>query len=470
MTFDSSAVGRGARGRRAPIALGAVALAGMLTGAVAAVTRLTTLVSVSTAGVQGNSHSGAGNITPDGRYVVFFSTSITLAPEDTDSFFDVFARDLLLRTTTLVSVASDGTKGLGTSSWPFITDDGRYIVFQSDARNLVAGGTNGRQHIFVRDRQASTTEVVTVSTDGVQAEQISDIGNISTDGRYVVFSSYAANLVPDDTNGHPDVFLRDRQTGTTRRVSVSSQGQQGNDGSFWPRISADGRFVAFVSVATNLVASDANGTMEDIFLYDVQTRTLRLVSVSGTGIQGNSVSTLPALSADARFVAFSSFASNLAPGDTNASWDVFIRDLQAGTTERVSIATSGEQGNHDSAAPYISPDARFVSFQSLASNLVASDTNGQNDVFVRDRLAGTTERVSVSSAGEQGNGSSSASSVTGDGQRIVFHSSASNLVPGDVNGGSLDVFVHDFGGHMTLSAHALPHRFRRAHGRDALPH
>jgi Tol biopolymer transport system component len=433
-------------GRRGPIpaALAALAIAGVLVASMSAMSGTTTFVSVSTGGVQGNGHSGAGNITPDGRYVAFFSTSIALAPEDTDSFFDVFVRDLLLGTTTLVSVSSTGTKGLGSSSWPFITDDGRYVAFQSDARNLVPGITNGWQQIYVRDRQTRTTELVSVSTEGAQASQLNDIGNMSADGRYVVFVSYASNLVSRDTNGAPDVFVRDRLLGTTQRVSVSSQGQEANGSSLWPRISADGRFVAFVSVATNLVSRDANGTHEDIFVRDLQTGIVRLVSVSSSGVQGDSVSTTPALSHDGRYLAFSSFARNLVDGDTNASWDVFVRDLQTGTTERVSVSSDAAQGNHDSQRPFFSPDARFVSFDSLASNLVVSDTNQRLDVFVRDRLLGTTQLASVSTAGIQGNEHSDHSSVTADGRRVVFHSSATTLVVPDANGEKMDVFLHDF--------------------------
>jgi len=443
MLFASSVARRRRARGAARVALAAVAIAAVI-GSVSAMSGFTTLVSVSSGGAQGIGNSGTGNVTADGRYVAFFSTSMTLAPEDTDSFFDVFVRDLLLGTTTLVSVSSSGTKGLGSSSWPVVTDDGRYVAFQSDARNLVSGGTNGYQHIFVRDREAGTTELVSVSTDGAQATQLNDIGNMSGDGRYVVFVSYASNLVSRDRNGSQDVFVRDRLLRTTRRVSVSSQGNEANGSSFSPRISADGRFVAFVSVATNL-ARDANGTVEDIFVRDLQGGTTTLASVSSSGVQGNSVSTIPVLSPDGRFVAFTSFAQNLVAGDTNASWDVFLRDRQAGTTERVSVGTNGEQGNHHSQRPYLSPDRRFVSFASLAPNLVAGDTNQRADVFVRDRLAGTTERVSVSSTGEQGNANVTHASISADGQRIVFHSSATTLVQPDVNGEKMDVFLHDRG-------------------------
>ena len=440
MTFSSACHSAGGRALLPGVAALAIVIA--VSVGLSGSSGLTTLVSVSTGGVPGEGTSGAGNITSDGRYAVFFSISTNLAPEDTDRFFDVFVRDFQAGTTTLESVSSDGTKGFGSSSWPFITDDGRFITFQSDARNLVAGGTNGRQHIYVRDRVAGTTELVSMSTGGVQADNLNDIGNISGDGRFVVFISYASNLVPGDGNASPDVFVRDRQMGTTRRVSVSSSGQEANGSSLWPRISADGRYVAFVSVATNLVGNDANGTVEDIYLHDMQTGTTRRVSLSSTGVQANSVSTMPALSSDGQTLVFASFASNLVAGDTNGHWDVFVRDLPTGVTERVSVSSSGQQGNEESATPYMSPDGRFISFHSLASNLVGGDTNGFLDVFRHDRLTGTTDLVSISSTGFQGNGKSDYAAISGDGSRVAFFSEASNLVADDVNA-SMDVFLRE---------------------------
>jgi hypothetical protein len=436
---------RSTTGRALPLTGAVFAIVIALSTALPGSSGITTLASKSTSGVHGDGTSGAGNITADGRYVVFFSISTTLAPEDTDRFFDVFVRDLNSGTTTLESVSSDGTKGLGSSSWPFITDDGRYITFQSDAGNLVAGGTNGRQHIYVRDRAAGTTELVSLSTAGVQADNLNDIGNISGDGRFVVFVSYASNLVPGDSNGSPDVFVRDRQASTTTRVSVSSGGGQANGSSLWPRISADGRFVAFVSVATNLAGPDANGTVEDVYVHDMQTRTTRRVSLSSAGVQANSVSTVPSLSSDGQTLAFVSFATNLVGGDTNGEFDVFVRDLQAGVTERVSVSSSGGQGNDESGAPYMSPDGRFISFHSLATNLVAGDTNGFLDVFRHDRLTGTTDLVSVSATGFQGNANADNAAISADGSRIAFYSNGSNFVADDVNG-SLDIFVRELAG------------------------
>jgi len=296
----------------------------------------------------------------------------------------------------------------------------------------------------VHDRQTGTTERVSVATEGTQGDQASYGPSISADGRFVAFESYAANLVNGDTNGKFDEFVHDRQTGTTERVSVASDGTEGNNGSLRrPSISANGRFVAFESTASNLVIGDINGA-DDIFVHDRQTGTTEWVSIASNGTQGNENSFYPSISADGRFVAFQSNATNLVSGDTNVRQDVFVHDRQTGTTERVSITSNGIQGNNDSLVPSISADGRFVAFWSYASNLVSGDTNVYDDVFVRDRQTGTTQRVSVASGGTQGNNDSLNSSISADGQFVVFDSYASNLVSGDTNG-TIDVFVHDQG-------------------------
>ncbi len=341
--------------------------------------------------------------------------------------------------TSRVSVASDGRQGNFDSQTfraPAMSADGRFVAFESSASNLVAGDTNGRYDVFVRDRLAGVTRRVSVGAGG-QANNGSDSPAISADGRFVAFYSDASNLVAGDTNGRSDVFVRDRLAGVTRRVSVGAGGQA-NSESFGPAISADGRFVAFYSYASNLVAGDTNGR-SDVFVRDRLAGVTRRVSV-GAGGQANSDSFGPAISADGRFVAFDSSASNLVVGDTNGTFDVFVRDRLAGVTRRVSVGAGG-QANSDSLSPAISADGRFVAFESNASNLVAGDTNATDDVFVRDRLAGVTRRVSVG-AGGQANSSSGSPAISANGRSVAYTSNASNLVRGDTNGAQ-DVFVRD---------------------------
>src|SRR5438876_794176 len=273
--------------------------------------------------------------------------------------------------------------------------------------------------LWGRSADAQTTERVSVASGGTECNGASLSSALSADGRFVAFVSAATDLVAADTNGVSDVYVHDRQTGTTERVSVASGGAQGNGSSgligfaFPPALSADGRFIAFVSFATNLVAGDTNGAT-DVFVHDRQTGTTERVSVASGGTQGNAASVGPALSADGRFVAFLSDATNLVAGDTNGATDVFVHDRQTGTTERVSVASGGSQGNGFSAGPVLSADGRLVAFHSTATNLVARDTNGATDVFVHDRQTGTTERVSVASDGTQGNGPSSGAALSAD--------------------------------------------------------
>jgi Tol biopolymer transport system component len=263
--------------------------------------------------------------------------------------------------------------------------------------------------------------------------------SISADGRYVAFHSDASNLVPGDTNGTWDIFVHDRLTGQTTRVSVASDGTQGNNGSGDPSISADGRYVAFTSEASNLVPGDTNGTW-DIFVHDRVTGQTTRVSVASDGSEGYGSSFSSSISADGRYVAFSSWASNLVPGDTNGWADVFVHDRVTGQTTRVSVASDGTEGNHVSLLPSISADGRYVAFSSWASNLVPGDTNEVQDIFVHDRLTGQTSRVSVASGGTEGNGASEFPSISADGRYVAFYSAASNLVPGDTNG-TWDIFV-----------------------------
>ena len=398
---------------------------------------------MSSAGAQGNDQSRDPAISSRGRYVAFGSDASNLVPGDTNDTRDVFVRDRKLGTTRRVSVSSTGAQGNSLSfGLPVISPDGRYVSFGSDASNLVPGDTNGSADVFVRDRRLGTTRRVSVSSTGAQGNGPVSFGApaISPDGRYVSFGSDASNLVPGDTNGSADVFVRDRRLGTTRRVSVSSTGRQGTSGSFGPVISSAGRYVAFSSDAANLVPGDTNDSV-DVFVRDRRLGITRRVSVSSSGAQGDSESFGPVISAAGRYVAFSSDAANLVPGDTNAAQDVFVRDRELGTTRRVSVSSSGAQGTSVSFDPAISAAGRYVAFSSDAANLVPGDTAGTVDVFVRDRELGTTRRVSVSSTGAQGTKISFEPAISSAGRYVAFSSAASNLVPGDTNA-SVDVFVH----------------------------
>jgi Tol biopolymer transport system component len=286
----------------------------------------------------------------------------------------------------IVSTALDEGPANHHSSSPDVSSDGRYIAFDSLASNLISGDTNSYQDVFVYDRQTGITERISIASDGTQANHASRYPSISGDGRYVAFASEASNLVSGDTNGYQDIFIHDRQTGTTERVSVASNGTQANQGSFSPAISDDGRFIAFSSSASNLVSNDYNG-FQDVYIHDRQTGTTEQVSVAYDGTQTNNSSGEPSISGDGRYVAFPSYASNLVSGDTNSYQDVFVYDCQTGTTERVSVASDGTQANATSDTSTVSNDGRYVAFGSNASNLVTDDTNGYEDIFFVDRWA-----------------------------------------------------------------------------------
>ncbi|HLO30238.1 MAG TPA: choice-of-anchor Q domain-containing protein [Anaerolineales bacterium] len=400
-------------------------------------------VSVSSSGGQANGASYAPSISADGRYVAFNSDTANLVPDDTNGLEDVFVYDTQTSLTRRVSVDSSGGQGDGYSYYPSVSEDGRYVAFHSSATNLVPDDTNGVYDIFVYDLQTGLTRRISVDSYGTQANDRSSGATLSADGRYVAFVSSATNLVPGDTNGEDDVFIHDMLTGATTRVSVDSNGAQANSFSFTPSISVDGRYVAFQSSATNLVPGDTNGAY-DIFARDMQTGMTTRVSVDASGIQGNGASSYPSISGDGRYIVFGSIATNLVPDDTNEVGDIFVYELQTGVTTRVSVDSNGMQGNGQSVSgpsKAISEDGRYVAFQSEATNLVPGDTNHVDDIFVRDMQAGMTTRVSVDSNGGQGNDFSNGSYISADGGYIAFFSAATNLVAGDTNL-QWDIFVH----------------------------
>ena len=402
-------------------------------------------VSLSNGGEEASIASYKPSISSDGRYVAFESADPGLVANDTNGRTDVFVRDRQTGQTVRASVASDGTEADGWSSAPCISADGRYVTFYSHASNLVEDDTNGQEDAFVHDMETGQTERVSVSSDGAQGDSSTYEPSISADGRYVAFWSASENLVPDKTTSEYDVFLHDRQTGQTERVSVSSDGQEANGQSQLdasrPVISADGRYVVFSSTASNLVLDDTNAT-EDIFVRDREAGATYRVSVATDSTQANGYSSYTSISADGRFVVFASSSSNLVADDTNGAYDVFVHDRDTGQTERVSLATDGGQADGGSYLPCISGDGRFVAFHSDAANLVPGDINGQPDIFVRDREIGVTVRVSLAGEGSEANGECRDPSISGDGAFVAFSSKATNLVTGDTNGVQ-DIFVRD---------------------------
>ena len=415
------------------------ALASLFLPSLAAQT--TTRVSLGPGGIQADGASRTPVLTPDARYVAFESTATNLVAGDTNGMTDVFVRDLVLGTNVRVSVDSAGVQANGASVNARISADGRYVAFESEATNLVAGDTNLSADVFVRDLLAGTTTRVDVSSGGVQANSDARMCSISADGRFVCFSSVASTLVSGDSNAVRDVFVRDLLTGQTVRASLSSGGLQANGHCHGGSLSADGRFVAFYSGATNLVGSDTNGILADVFLRDLVAGTTALVSSDVSGVQGNGPSLLPRLSPDGRYLAYESSATNLVGGDTNGRMDVFVRDLQTGATRRSSVSSAGVEANNDSDADSISADGRFVSFTSSASNLGNGSSGGPN-CFVFDRVTGETVGVSVTPAGTAGNGTAGSSCLAAAGRFVVFESLASNLVSGD-NNFTWDIFLRD---------------------------
>jgi Tol biopolymer transport system component len=415
---------------------------------------VTERVSVASNGAEGNyvsGYYGSSSLSGNGRIVAYSSGASNLVDGDTNGFEDIFIHDRLSGETTRVSVASDGIQGNSSSVFSSISADGRYVAFISQASNLVEGDTNSSYDVFVHDRVTGETTRVSVASDGTQGNSAYTPPSISGDGHYVAFESNANNLVEGDTNSSFDIFVHDRVTGDTTRVSVASDGTQGNSYSHNPSISADGRYVAFISLATNLVAGDTNSS-NDVFVHDRVTGETTRASVASEGTQGNWKSVSPSISANGRFVAFISLATNLVAGDTNEHWDIFVHDRVTGETTRVSVASDGTQANSSSGRPSISMDGRYVVFESTATNLIIGDTNGFVDVFVHDRENGETVRISVATDGSQANDFSWLPSISTDGRYSVFASAANNLVDGDTNE-YYDVFVHDQG------SGTLPTRF-----------
>lgn len=400
------------------------------------------LVSVATGGAQANNDSYYSLVSDDGRYIVFQSEASNLVPGDINNKYDIFRRDLVTEATELVSVATNGNSASGLSLSPTVSGDGRFVAWSSDAANLIVGDTNGTWDVFLRDMDAGVTTRVSVDADGNQVFQRSDGAQLSPDGKYVIFESDAA-LLARDTNGIKDCYRRNLIVDLLDLVSVTQSGGQGNGISYAPQISDDGLFACFFSSASNLVPGDSNG-WGDVFWKDMRTGELLRVNVSSAGGQSNGESIWPYVSGDGLTVTFCSRGSNLVAGDTNSNWDLFAHDMLTAETSRLNVRPDGGQANSYVRSPSaMSSDGRYVIFASLSTNLVPGDTNGFQDAFVRDRALEETFRVTFGADGSETDDDSFVPHMTPDLNVVTFTSEARNVVDSDTNG-RRDIFATYF--------------------------
>ena len=400
-------------------------------------------VSESSSGAQGNDSSGSGfgtllEITEDGRFTAFTSFATNLVAGDTNGQKDVFVHDRTTGTTIRASLGSAGQQSNGRCDNVGVSADGRYVVYMSEADNLVSLDFNARRDVFLFDRTFGTSRIVSMGPGGFSGNGSSESPSISADGRFVCFWSSASDLVPGDTNGVGDIFVWDRVTDQTQRVSTDTFDNQGNGNCGRPHIARGGRYVVFESESSNLALADFNG-LRDVFWKD--TLTGQIFRIAGSSLQTNGVSRSPRVSADGRITVFESMATNLVSGDTNGVSDCFLFDVTGGGVERFSVATGGLEANNHSQRPSISADGQWIAFQSGADNLVPQDDNDRQDVFLRHRVFGWTERLSERSDGSDFVAFSNYPSVSSDGRFVAFLSTAA-FVSDDTNGVH-DVFVLD---------------------------
>jgi Tol biopolymer transport system component len=399
-------------------------------------------VSINSSGSEGNQVSRIPSLNTDGQLIVFASEATNLVDDDINGVQDIFLHDWLTGTTERVSLSGRGQEANGASDWPEISADGLSVVFTSTASNLVDGDSNGVEGVFVVDLRYGGVELVSHPALGGQADAVSTQPAISGDGRFIAFVSAATNLVPGATAGFNEIYLYDRLYESLQWVSAPRIGAANDGVSGEPAISADGNWVAFSSASTQLVPDDTN-SRRDIFLWNRASSTLERVNLTPTGKETDRSSYAPALSADGRFIVYRSHATNLVASETLNLGDIFLRDNLNGALQRVSISATGEQSpDGASDEPAISADGRFIVFRSNATDMVPNDTNGSHDIFVRD-MQGTTTRVSVDSFADESNGNNYSPVISANGAAIAFYSEANNLDLVLVDNNSAgDVFAH----------------------------
>jgi uncharacterized repeat protein (TIGR01451 family) len=430
------------RSAAAVVVLAAIAFAAPANAALAAPGDLH-LASASAAGVPSDGEALVPSVSADGAMVAFFSTATNLHPADTDAGPDVYVKNVRTGEVVLVSRAAGGAKGNGDSRLPVVSPDGKRVAFVSEATNLHPAGVPG---VYVKDLATGALELASVTQAGAPANAGADRVALSADGRRVAFSTPATNLDPRDSVADFDVYVKDLDSGRLTLASLSASGEKrvGLFGSLAPSLSADGSRVAFHSDAAGLHPDDGDQT-GDVFVRDLQTGQLVLASTNDEGAKGNGQSSAPSLAGDGRKVAFVSFATNLDPALTvNGLAAIYLKDLVTGDLSLVSRNAAGGLILGGISAPSMSADATRIAFDSSSTNAHPADADAVSDVFVKDLATGHVFLASASSAGVKGNGASYPAALSSDGSTAVFRSEATNLHPADTDSAS-DVYAKELG-------------------------
>jgi hypothetical protein len=401
------------------------------------------LASTSSGNTKGNADSFQTVVSGDGSYVGFYSMATNLDPLDADAGFDVYVKDLVAGILILASRSDAGVKGNGESLRVALASDGLTAAFESEADNLSPNDNDTSSDIFVKDLSTGNTSLASWTPFFVKGNGNSSLffTSLSGDGTTIAFESAATNLDPLDDDSASDIYVQDLSTGDVRLISTSDGGNKGNGFSFTPSIAEDGNTVAFVSASTNLDPSDTD-SIPDVYVKDLVTGDISLASTSDSEVKADGESGSPVLPADGSFVAFASEATNLDPADTDSFTDIFVKNLVTGDLTLASTSSNGVKGNSDSFQPTLSEDATQVAFASQATNLDPSDTDGFGDVYVKDLSVGGLTLASTSDLGIKGNGQSEVPSISADGSRVAFSSEATNLDPSDADPFA-DVYVKD---------------------------
>lgn len=407
--------------------------------------------------------SGGSNrpLSGDGRLLAFASRSSNYVAKDTNGLRDVFVVDRTAGTIRRISDPPGPAQADGESHSPALSADGRWLAFVSRARNLVDGFAPAREAIYVADLASGAITPITIGTGGGACGGSSASPNLSADGRFVVFESSANDLVPGDRDDLADVFLHDRdadadgvfdEPGAVRvqRISVAPDGSPADGPSSQPDVSADGRRISFLSLAKNLRAGAPLSGAAQAWVYDRDAGALLLASADEAGNPATSDASAARLSADGRFAAFATAAALLSD-DANGAGDVYVRDLERGSSERASLTPSGGEDGAASGSPSLSGDGRFVAFATGSTRLFPAG-GGAPRILVWDRLTDTNELASVSEAGQPADAAAVDPRIAADGRTVAFVSAATNLLP-DANGVA-DVFVRSFRDETSYNADA----------------